>query len=169
MMLPRFRRDAPPRTVADLELPLAAALALAVGLLLAVMLNGLGGGSDRDAVRPAVERPAPTGVQAELDAGAQRRAEVARAHALSRARARRAARRRAAAAAASAAFARRPETDGSAYGQSGQNGQYGQDNGLSQSGTPKSQEPTSAPKPAPQAQPKPKGSGGGGGGFDDSG
>ena len=166
-MLPRFRRDAPPRTVVDLELPLAAALALAVGLLLAVWLNGLGGGSDRDAVRRAVERPAPIGVQAELDAGAaQRRAEAARARALTRARARRqAARRRAAA--ASAAFARRPGTDGSAYGQSDQYGQSGQDNGLSQSGTPKSQEP--APKPAPQAQPKPKPSGGGGGGFDDSG
>src|SRR4051812_27691288 len=84
MMLPRPRRDGPPRSVADLELPLAIVFALAAGLLLAMWLNGLGGSaSDGDVLRrAAADRPQPPGVQAELEAGAtQRRIEAARAHA----------------------------------------------------------------------------------------
>jgi hypothetical protein len=174
--LPRPRRDGPPRSVADLELPVAALLALAVGLLLAIWLNGLGrSASDGDVLTRSADRTQPAGVQAKLAEGAaQRRAAAAHAR-VRRVRAARAQRHAAAVAASRRTFA------GRGGFQAGSSGQYGADSRYGTSGygtgdfqqtNPNGSTPTrSTPAPKPKAQPKPKpsGGGGGGGGFDDSG
>jgi hypothetical protein len=173
MMLPRLRGDGPPRSVADLELPLAAVFALTVGLLLMVWLNGLGGGaSDRDEIRRVADRPSHIGVRGELAAGAaERRLEAARAQV--RVRRTRAARARAAAALASRrAYAQDRFDSRSASGSSSYGGtydRYGQyppqrSAPQQQLQVPQRQAPT--PQAQPKPQPKPAG---GGGGFDDSG
>ena len=175
MMLPRLRGDGPPRSVADLELPLAGVFALTVGLLVMVWLNGLGGGTaDSDEIRRIAERPQHVGVRAELAAGAaQRRAEAARARVrVRRVRAARLARRRAAAAAAAQrsftedrTFGSRTSEETQGYTQSGRQPYTGEPTPQSQGQT----TPAPAPKPQPKAKPQPSRGGGGGGGFDDSG
>jgi hypothetical protein len=175
MMLPRLRGDGPPRSVADLELPLAAVLALTVGLLLMVWLNGLGGSaSDPDEITRVADRPSHIGVRGELAAGAAER-RVAAARARIRVRRARAARRVARARAAAALASRRAYADSgfdsrSASGSASYGGTYERP-GQYDPQAPAPQQQLQVPQrqaPAPQPEPKPQPKRAGGG-FDDSG
>jgi hypothetical protein len=164
MMLPRLRHDGPPRSLADIELPLMALVAVLVGLGIALLLNSLGGVTSGPVeIRTVTDRPAIDSPRAQLSAAAT--AERAHDRQVALKRHRRAANRRAAAlklAAAKARFRATPTTrttDSQTYTQQ----TYTQQSLPSQ--------PAPSPSPAPKPSPKPASGGGGGGGspFDDSG
>ena len=167
----RAKQDGRPRSFTDFELPLMVLLAVVVGVVIAMWLNGLaspGGGE----VRLETERPPLTSPRQAIAAGAAERAQAARrerARAQRRVRAARvlAARKRAAA----AAFARRTYTE-TGPGSSTSYPATRQDfQGTNQTYTQQTLPVAPAPKQdaAPAPKPKPSNGGGGGGGFDDSG
>ena len=168
MMLPRLRHDGPPRSLADIELPLMALVAVLVGLGIALVLNSLGGVTSGPVeIRTVTDRPAIDSPRAQLSAAATAERAHDRQVAL---RHRRAAKRRAAAVKLAAANARfRPTsktraTDSQTYTQQ----TYTQQTYTQQS---LPRQPAPSPSPAPKPSPKPASGGGGGGGspFDDSG
>jgi hypothetical protein len=163
MMLPRLRHDGPPRSLADIELPLMGLVAVLVGLGIALLLNSLNGVTSAPVgIRTVTDRPAIDSPRAQLSAAATADRVHDRQVAL---RHRRAAKKRAAAlkvAAANARFKAAPKTrttDSQTYTQ--------------QTYTQQSQPPQPAPNPSPAPKPSPKpatgGGGGGGSPFDDSG
>ncbi len=165
MMLPRLRHDGPPRSLADIELPLMGLIAVLVGLGIALLLNSLNGVTSAPVgIRTVTDRPAIDSPRAQLSAAATAERVHDRQVTL---RHRRAARKRAAAlkvAAANARFKATPKsrTTGSQT--------YTQQTYTQQTYTQQSQ-PAPSPSPAPTPSPKPATGGGGGGGspFDDSG
>ena len=168
MMLPRLRHDGPPRSLADIELPLMGLIAVLVGLGIALLLNSLNGVTSAPVgIRTVTDRPAVDSPRAQLSAAAAADRVHDRQVAL---RHRRAAKKRAAAlkvAAANARFKATPKTrtTGSQT--------YTQQTGTQQTYTQQSlpRQPAPSPSPAPKPSPKPAAGGGGGGGspFDDSG
>jgi hypothetical protein len=165
------RRTGPPRSIAELDLPLMGLVALLVGLGIAVWLNSLGGSTGgTHEIRQVTERPATAfdSPQARLAlAAAAERAHERAVHARRvRHRRRVAAQRRAAArarrrAAPAAIDPRYPVTYG---GQQDDGNPYYEQAPAPQTVT------QQAPNPEPAPKPKPKRSGGGGSTpFDDSG